>query len=616
VPKDKSIAFGEATKTDAKLEITRRNVPREQQCRWLEDPANLGFEMESSSPWVEYRYYGLVPTGACDSDLCNKQPRLIIHYYDNPDKHANRAANWPQGRHDPQQTSQMEWRSYPDFWGPGDKKLRAYYDVKNRDAKLAGFTGLSFPLIYDDQVILGAQQVLGSNNYKSSILALGSNGDIAWNWPLSGTVKPATTIDQDGHLYVVTETRLCILNADTGLDVQSGQPPMTLAPNPEVDRCKKLDDLIGKNISIQNAPTVGAGGTLYLPTAQGLFAVSRYPNLKVLWTSALSTGSARLIGTPALNHSESTLFVATSAGTLYAIDTTDGTTRWTANVPIGATAPVPVVAMGNNGESLVFLAVKDKPLNVFRDNDCAIPVSGTSTCGTVGPAHTSDAPTSQVVIDSDFARASSPASYAYYVKQPEGGRGQLCWLNNALAASCRGFDPSDARESWSDRKFSLSSSSLLAADGRGNIYIMDWLSDPQNVLQFTAPGQGKDKTMTGGKLYMLSRVRKNEEGRSTNFGNDNLLLGPDGTLYNVNGDHLFVLQPRGLLDSLTLNKENGETANQTGFLARQTITVEKSFRLEKWSTTILEAGQQINFQPEFSVPLGAELRCRINVTLK
>jgi len=624
-PEATSVASGEIATDADKLEVIKADIPQGKQCAWLDSPGNLGFKVESSSPWVEYRYYGA--TEHCDSKLCNKQPRLIVHYRDDPDKPRRTAANWPQLRHDPQQTSQTTWRTYPDLQDSINPppRLNAYYTVKNLDPKLEGITmtGLQSPLIYNDQIILGAQGV-GTNNYKNYIAAVRSNGETAWSRPIRAQENFAT-IDREGLLYVISQNCLYVLSANTGLDPKTGQAPLLQPDKSEVDLCRSLDKLIGLDrFSVQNAPTVGASGTLYLPTAQGFFAMTRYPNLKVLWKSEVSVADDKEIGTPVLDATESTVFVATKAGTLYAIDTTDGATRWTGKLSdsaIGGNVPVPVVGPGmRSRDTFVYVALKGQGLKVFCDCE-EIPRKAKADRTTRLNADLSiNDPVSQVVLHTDLSDSSSPVTYVYFVKEPKDGTGQVCGLRNDSAEFCAGtkprFDPASKSFIMGPATgFPLSRLSLLAADGRGNIYILDSENNPQSVLEFT-PGEGTDMQLTAGKLYSLANVDKDQAKKSTNFGGDNLLLGPDGTLYNTNGDHLFAIQPKALVDSLSLKKENSATANQTSFLARQTITVESTFKLSSLSNTILEAGQQINFQRGLSVQLGAQLSCRIQSQLK
>jgi hypothetical protein len=45
-------------------------------------------------------------------------------------------------------------------------------------------------------------------------------------------------------------------------------------------------------------------------------------------------------------------------------------------------------------------------------------------------------------------------------------------------------------------------------------------------------------------------------------------------------------------------------------------TLKSTFRLFSRSNSVLDAGQQISFQPGFSVPVGAQLSCRIQSIFK
>ena len=619
-------------------------VADKDQCEWLKDDANLGLKLQSKSPKVEYQYFGLNGSCACliqscASRACNKQPRLIVRYRLNADTLVAGQANWPQNRYDAQQSGRTEWRTSPDLRDPGDPKPRTSYAKSTRDPASSAY--LKLPLIYNDRLLLATQQI---SDKKDSITEMDNAGRTIWQSFLPAAPK-FSFLDLQHHLYVVTEkNELCILNAETGLDAQT-------AASPEKS-CKKLEELIGtKDASVQNAPTVGTGGAIYLPTKQGLFALTKYPNLKVLWRYKDQTG----VGTVALNSAETSAYIVdqtdTTAPKLVALDTADGMIRWQAG--IHSTARVPIVGPGSeNGEDRVYVAT-DQDFATFADKVTGLgaecerrteqPTSDPRQQGTTRQecwkqlcASVEEPLKNECQTLSARSRATlnlMPGSafsqpvlgsegYVYYVKQSsKGANGQFCRTEKTEkngSDQCFGnsvpIDPVTQNPTPGLSSFPWNAQSMLAADGRGNVYIVDPVSSPQNVLKYVPQGQA----ITNGKLYLLLRVPPSPPGgeKSTNFATSNFLVGPDGTLYNANDNYLFAIGPKALTDNLSLNQAQAPSANNTAFLVRGTIAVESTFRLSKWSNVILEAGNGINFQRGFSVPLGAQLSCRIQPTLK
>jgi len=574
-----SITWGRISPAGETVELNHE-VESAKQCGWLDDQSSLGFKLESNSPDVEYQYYGLVEK-CDDANLCNKQPRLIVRYA-RPEIVAG-DSDWPQIRYNPQQTSQTMWRTRPDLQD-GDTKptLKGAYRKELLNPDVTHIASLSFPIMYNDRLMLAMQQNVDP---KDGIIEMGAGGQLIWKTPIAGTPKYTPVLDREGNLYVISENCLFVLRAESGQDAEMRTPEA---------HCKDLTKIIGLSYaSLQATPTLGTGGALYLSTAEGLFAVIRDSSWqwRPLWRFGETTG----IGTVALNKAESTAYVVDKPSRkLIAINTTNGQQRREATIP--TSEAIPVIGPGTQeGESLVYLA-DSTGLSVFRDNDTAsdpwTPV--TTIAGSV----------SQPIVD--------PAGYVYYLKANQDSNAVLCRMRPDLAKLCIDsaipIDPATGKPAAST--FKLSRSSVLVTDGLGNVYILDPTSSPQNLLKFFSPSNGG--SIATGTLYLLGQFNSSDG----TFSAQNLILGPDGTLYNAAGKQLYGFRPRALVDTFTLDAKAAIGANQTAFLARNTITVQSTFLITNWSNVILESGDNMVFQPGFRVPLGAQLSCRIQSTLK
>lgn len=95
----------------------------------------------------------------------------------------------------------------------------------------------------------------------------------------------------------------------------------------------------------------------------------------------------------------------------------------------------------------------------------------------------------------------------------------------------------------------------------------------------------------------------------------NLVLGPDGTLYNSNEQrNLVAIVPKSFVATapdLTLSPDLLATNNDTAFRAAGTISTVPDLSLAADTDIILVAGQKIAFGPGFRVAEGARLRARV-----
>jgi outer membrane protein assembly factor BamB len=374
----------------------------------------------------------------------------------------------------------------------------------------------------------------------------------------------------------VTENRLLIVHVRG--DVPNVEP-------------RAWDDLLGPGSpSVRARPTLGFNGALYLSTDRGIFALSPYPDLRVLWRSG-SQGAQ--LGQAALSPDEATAYVVDGgAGQLVALDSADGTARWRSGsfdrAAPGAAAPLPVpvvtsLAVAGRVDRLPLVYVvsghrRGKALQVFEGD------------GGKSASLTTTGFFSRPVVDDSGA--------ATLVRKDEPGKGRLCsyrWRPGeaAMQEQCQETDADD-----------LSALSVLAADGDNRVYVIDGTSSPQKVRGYT-PARTR--------LFALDvpETASASDG-TTNFG-DNLLVAADGTLYAANRNALFAIEPRRLASprpDLVVAGADVAGINRTAFLAEASITLAGDVAVGPLQSVVLRAGSTIAFTPGFSVSKGAQVLCQ------
>jgi hypothetical protein len=659
-PGMKSVSFAKVTPEDRVVDFDYSVDGAETQCSWLKANGRLGVTLQSDTN-AEYAYYG--GATSCEEDKseklspCNTQPRLIVRYYTSP---AANDTSWPQNKYDPQNSGQTVWKASgnpPKI----DKPVELY--------KTSGYIGV--PVIYEGGLILPAQlDNAGSKKY--FITELDPRGQPVWNnpTPANSPVKFSLAVDAQGRVYAVTENCLLVLNAeDNGALLRAscwGGSCDTPCPGESLLNMKS-------QMSVRAAPTLGSNGAVYVPTNRGLFALTPYPELKVLWRFLDDKAT---VGQVALSADEATAYVEEgTAGKLIAIDTSDGSERWRGDAfTFESDEPfrqVPVVGPmngeGENGQQEPVYVSGKGGLKVFLDrklkniaeeniaesagecerraganrDQCWNQLDRTieeslkecdqaggkeepGKCKKLNAQRLQECKVLQTRVregitpftDAVSRPVIAGAGEAYFVKRSQDGKGKLC------------------RYAWGEKDpvmcasspDGLSTLSMLASDGRGNVYIIDPTSTPQRVLGFAPPkpeAQGGPPPADGSTPpwnsfmeILVEATRLAGQEKSANFRGDNILIGPDGTVYSANDNVLFAMQPKAQDEDIILNSEKARDANRSAFMARQKITVESGFEILPAQSLILESAGSIGFQPGVSVPKGARLSCIIQPTLK
>ena len=558
------------------------------QCQWLNpnDPS-LALALHPETVGPQYEYFGLASSCAGESSPCNTQPRLGVRYFMPP---GASDANWLQGKYDAQQSSQTFWKTSNNESGLNDPvAVPVTGNIKQP------------PVMYKGGLIFHTQQASGGSE-QYFINAIDDMGHPLWGEKPVGipaVPKRPLAVDKQGRVYVVTQDCLLILNAE-----DNGKILTPVAGGGGSCKGKSLESLASAT------PTIGANGAVYLPTDGGIFAFTPYPELKVLW----SFGTDGSYGQVALSRDEATAYVNAS-GKLLAIDAADGRERWSGDA--ANTTSVPVVGVGKQQEQELIYVAGTGGLKAFRAPSQAI------TQKSITPEDLEKANVSQPIATRN--------GQVYFVRKKSdrigGVDGQFCWWSEkASKVRCASSVKRGGEEQPGD---GTNLSSLLAADGMGNVYVIDVTRQPQRVLKFipTMPVPPAEGAITEGRLLELLCVDKKEDKsppaatsgcakEAKNFGNDNILVGVDGTIFNSTQSSLLAMRPKAQDVKIELDSQKVAAQNETTFLAQTRIEVQGGVEVPPAKSFILEAGETIAFKPNVKVKKGAQFSCRIRPTLK
>ena len=575
-----SIGFAAINQDDISKDFNL-NFKKEDQppCSWAN--SQLSVVLQSQSPGLSYTYNGLADR--CDQEdgkvsPCNVQPRLIVRYYMPP---AAADPNWSQERYDPQQSGRTAWQVSAGSGGITLAKPNPVYQPSGHI--------VNGPVMYKGRLFFHTHQVEGSGSGKFFITAVDQRGKAVWgkDVDIQAAAKFSPALDREGRLYVVTENCLLVLNAeDDGKFLTS--PCLTESCSSNLCNGKSLLGVKGQT-SVRSTPTLGANGALYLSTNQGVFALTPYPELKVLWRFRAG-GLDQSFGQVALSADETTAYVLDgAAGQLVAIDTTDGSERWRGGTFTKSDStksdalPVPVVEAG-------FVCVvngyqQGDSLQVFEDKTCA--EKAPSVCQPVA------------TIQGSISRPVIPVIT---------GNGKAYFVNNQSLCAWEPLKTATATPTATPTPSGLSPLSQLAADGKGNVYVMDGMSSPQRI-------RGYRPDFTEFLSLDVPATESVAEKKSTNFGN-NLLVAADGTLYNANANTLFAFE---LVPENDLTVSNVAGANRTTFLAAKSLQVGKvgkngepeEVAVNPGQSFIFKSGCSIELKPGFKVSTGARVLMQV-----
>lgn len=516
---------------------------------WLKiNRSGFALMLASPSEAQDYAYY----LKAEDDNQCTKfgkedkipcynvQPKLIVKYY-MPIMRPR--SDWSQYNYDPQHTGRTPWKIY---LNPNEQERKVQAERKIVYSPNGYIKG--DPVVYDNDLFFHTQLDAHPSGKKFFITAVSGTRMPLWDRDVEEVVKFQPFADHNGLLYVVTENHFLILDLDE-----------------EGKLLKKInwyDLLKTKQVGIRSTPTIGYNSSLYFSTNRGIYALTPYPDLEILWNYASDENS---FGRITLSEDEGTAYVIDcETGELVAIDAADGTEKWRKgeflkNDKNNNHLPVPVV--GKNGYIYVTNGFYTGDyLQIFNERGDAIKRIMTKD------------KISQPVIDSK--------GNAYFMQT---GRG-LCK-----------YDP-NKKDTLSVARGSdkLNASSILVMNGNDNVYVVDRFSDPQLVKGYTADLK---------EIFALGvpQTKSSSEGISTNF-KDNLLVAPDGTLYTCNDNHLFAITIRdSSITNLKLKKDMIKSCTETIFHAVDSLTILENVAIKDMKSIIFQSAKIINIEEDVSI---------------
>jgi outer membrane protein assembly factor BamB len=313
------------------------------------------------------------------------------------------------------------------------------------------------------------------------------------------------------------------------------------------------------NETVISPPTLGPDGRLYLVTKPYVYAYSPYPQHQRLWRHRRGSDKVSAV---TLSEDGTTAYVVDgTSGQMVALDSATGEQQWALgglamNIAANEPMSIPVVAEGS-----IYVA------NKFPTGDKLYVI-----------ADTGDKATMQTIAGKEI---SSPViardKTAYFVKD-----GTL-WRHR-----------SDAAGETQVSAESLGKVSNLVIDGSQNIYC--WNKETHRLYVFAENGT----------------LLLNQDLRQANLG-PNLLLAPEGTLYNVNATQLQAIVPAAFSangNTLILTPELVRLWNNSALRAGTRIDVPSGLTIESGTSLILISGGTIGFGKGFAVKKGALLSAK------
>jgi outer membrane protein assembly factor BamB len=560
--KDTAIVLRSEALCDALRKPVRREVAGDQ-------PDLARFQLETTIREGKVVVYGaaVFPADA---------PRLLLTY-DRPNALPG-DADWSQIRRDAQHSGRSPWKLYdPDGTYPPTQFAAVPVKVPGADGKLRGDLRQS-PLLYGGAIFAG----LDAENTKYRLIALDRSGRTLSD--VTGDEKPTFLAAGSGRLYDVVENRILAFDVSS----LSASPTKIATPNE----------------TVQEVPTSGADGSLYVVTNVSVHAYS--PAGTELWRSKTGQDNVSAV---TLDPDGTTAYVLFGGDRprLVALDSATGDCRWEQTVPaidrgVNEAMPIPVAA---GSDVLVTRAFPfSDTLYVFQDESNPAPASE----GELVPpppdaaCRASAAPRGLTTRGATGDHIPSPVAGvsddAYYIRG-----GKLCWSRwnpeterpegkkgapEELCFALQGCPQEDAK-----------AITLLNSDSSDHLY---GLAAAKKQLFFISV-KWKSATTFDAACFMQSM-----EGLGPN-----LVLGPDGTLYNSNEQkNLLAIVPKTFASTqnLTLSQELLKT-NVVTFRAPGSISTAPDLSLPANTDIIVVAGQKITFGPGLKVATGARLRARV-----
>lgn len=519
---------------------------------------------------------------SADSDP-SRVPRLMVTYQ-RPDALPG-DADWTQIRRDAQRSGRSPWKLYdPDgTYAPTEFQAVPLSD-SGPEAKVRGDVAQS-PLLLNGRIIAALP---APQNTSQRVAAFARSGRIVNNTDLPDLPKFLAGGSTGSVLYVA-EDKIYALDRTTLAWTVSG---IELPPQE----------------TILESPTIGADGTVYLVTSENVRAFTQ-TGVELWRYGKPGVGAASTIS---LGTDETTAYIILGGDTnarLVALDSATGECR--AAVGIGqpitrsqdGDMPIPVVA----GTDVLFTTsfpTSDR-LHIFHDlrpgpvdvdqpqprSELVKPLgAGLDACRTT-PGAASVSIRGEVT-DHIPTPVAGVSEDAYYIRG-----GKLCWSRTDDAPAEQCTIPVGCSEA------EMRTITLLIGDSNPtNMHLYGLSAEQQRLVFMTV-------RWTGDRGFEASCRTQGFPGLGPN-----LVLGRDGTLYNVGNDGtLRAIVPKsfaGQTADLTLSSDLLTSNNDTTLRAGGTILAPANLTLPSSTNLNLVAGKGISFAPGFRVATGARLRAR------
>ncbi|MGA1839336.1 MAG: PQQ-binding-like beta-propeller repeat protein [bacterium] len=502
----------------------------------------------STSKDQDYSYYSNYSKTKDGGPPCyNVQPRLIVKYSMPPLMRPS--SDWSQYNYDPQHSGRTPWKIY---LNPNEREQKVKAELKTAYSPAGYIEG--DPVVYDNDLFFHTQS---GNNPSGNffITAVSGIGKPLWDQNVEGVVTFQPIVDRCGLMYVVTENRLVILDLRDRGNILKG-----------IDWKDMLRTK--QEVSIRSTPTIGYNGALYLSTNRGVYALTPYPDMDILWNYTTEENSFGII---TLSKNEATAYVIDgSSWHLVAIDSVDGEEKWREEVfktKDKTNLPVPVVGKNEYiyvtngypaGNYLQILDAGGNTIKKIESGEISRPVIGSN-------------------------------GNAFFIHKDRG----LCRCDpsDPNKIICEHDDPDKIMNN--DDK--LNAKSIIVMNGNDNIYVIDRFRDPQQVKGYFADLK---------EIFELNvkKTNSNIEDESRNF-KDNLLIAPDGSLYTRNDNNLFAITIRdSSIDKLELTKDVIRKGNETTFHAMDSLTLKKEgISINNSKSVIIQSGKTIEVEENVSI---------------
>lgn len=371
--------------------------------------------------------------------------------------------------------------------------------------------------------------------------------------------------------------------------------------------------------SIREVPTTAADGTIYFVTQSFIRAYTAQPIKRELWR--YPTGDVS-VGPVTLSEDERTAYVLFGGkfSRLVALDAATGECRWSQPFPKpivfeeNKTMPIPVVA-GQNIFVTRQAPVADA-LYLIRDEP---PPAGEGSVlvRTSTACERSDAPGGIETIEGNDIPTPvvGPGREAFYLKS-----GGLCWARGRGEGACINrydLDPSRPLACTAD---DVRGVRLIVGDSSGGSTLLASKGNKpiDNATHLYGLDPGKSSLLVFSLVWDNSKslLASCQKAQLPGLG-PNLILAPDGTLYNQSpqGEVQRIVAaefgsvPDAMRD-VTLTRALLEKDTGITFRAPKELLLEPGLSVPAGSDLTLVAGQRIVFPAGFSVASGARLRAR------